>query len=112
MFELKGLPESVRESESVFFRENTLNAPSSLECSLSKGNNVKFVGEVNKIYIIKLPRCSVSGKQSTHLTFYMGVVTWSFIQIKYISIVWWQKYLSCISDIPRSAEKANLAAAW
>lgn len=91
------------------FRENTLNAPPSLERSHSKGNNVKFVGEVHKI---KLPRRSVSGKQSTHLTFYMGVVTWSFIQIKYISIVWWQKYLSRISDIPRSAEKAKLAAAW
>lgn len=42
----------------------------------------------------------------------MGVVTWHFMQIKHVNIVWWQGYLSCISDIPRSAKKEKYAAPW
>lgn len=33
------------------------------------------------------------------------------MQIKYVIIVWWQKYLFCISDISKSSEKEKFAAA-
>lgn len=82
-----------------------------LKHSLNKGGNIKLVSELNTFLRIKLSRNSVSGKQSTHLTFNTGVVTWSFMQINYVNIVWWQEYLSCISDNPRSAEKEKFAAA-
>lgn len=42
----------------------------------------------------------------------MGFVIRSFMQINYVNIVWWQEYLSCISDIPKSAEEGKFAAAW
>lgn len=83
-----------------------------LKHSLNKGGNIKLVSELNTFLRIKMSRNSVSGKQSTHLTFNTGVVTWSFMQINYVNIVWWQEYLSCISDNPRGAEKEKFAAAW
>lgn len=78
---------------------------------LNKGNSIRFMDKVNKDFRIKLPKNSV-WKQSTHLAFNMGIVTWSFMKIKYVNIVWWQENISCFSDIPKSAQKGKFAAAW
>ena len=42
----------------------------------------------------------------------MGIVTCSFMQIKYVNTVWWQENISCFSDVPKSVEKGKFAAAW
>lgn len=65
-----------------------MNILLSLKYAPNEGNNIKFVGEVNKFLELNLPKHSVSGKQSIHLIFNMGVVIWSFMQIKCIIIVW------------------------
>lgn len=67
IFKLKELPDSAQ-------KKNTVNIFLSLKYSPNVGNNIKFVGEVNKFFRLKLPKHSVSGKQSIHLIFNMGVV--------------------------------------